>query len=138
MSNDKRLTLLNKLKLTMKNFESLLVWKESRQLVNEVYLMMTNCKDYGLKDQIQRASVSIMNNIAEGSEAGSDLLFIRYLNIAKASCAEVRSMFYLCEDIKICTLEEAYIYRDRLLKIASGIQKMIVYLKRLTTNDVRR
>ncbi|MDD2286121.1 MAG: four helix bundle protein [Paludibacter sp.] len=126
---------LEELKLTMRNFESLLVWKESRQLVKDVYFMMSNCKDYGLKDQIQRASVSIMNNIAEGSEAGSDLLFIRYLNISKASCAEVRSMFYLCEDIKICTPEEAYTYRDRILKIASGIQKMIFYLKRQTNND---
>ena len=113
----------------MRNFESLLVWKESRQLVKDVYLLMSNCKDYGLKDQIQRASVSIMNNIAEGSEAGSDLLFIRYLNVSKASCAEVRSMFYLCEDIKICTPEEADIYRQKLIKIASGIQRLIVYLK---------
>ena len=74
-----------------------------------------------------------MNNIAEGSESGTDSLYIRYLNISKASCAEVRSMFYICEDIGICTLVEADSYRDRLLKIASGTQKMIVYLK--TSND---
>ena len=66
--------------------------------MNDIYKMISNCKDYGFKDQIQRASVSIMNNIAEGSEAGSDALFIRYLKIAKASCGEVRSMLYLCED----------------------------------------
>lgn len=82
----------------MWNFEELRVWQDARVLVNDIYKMISNCKDYGFKDQIQRASVSIMNNIAEGSEAGSDALFIRYLKIAKASCGEVRSMLYLCED----------------------------------------
>ena len=113
----------------MKNFENLNVWIESRQLVKDVYLLMRSCKDYGLKDQLQRATVSIMNNIAEDSEAGSDQMFIRYLNISKASCAEVKSMFYLCEDISICTSEEALKYRIRLNKIITGLQKLINYLK---------
>ncbi|MEI8085726.1 MAG: four helix bundle protein [Paludibacter sp.] len=79
----------------MRNFEELRVWQDARILVKDVYLLMANCKDYGFKDQIQRAAVSIMNNIAEGSESGSDALFIRYLRISKASCGEVRSMSYL-------------------------------------------
>jgi len=79
----------------MRNFEELRVWQEARVLVNDIYKMISNCKDYGFRDQIQRAAVSIMNNIAEGSESGSDPLFIRYLKIAKASCGEVRSMLFL-------------------------------------------
>ena len=66
----------------MRNFEELRVWQDARILVNDIYKMMSDCKDYGFKDQIQRAAVSIMNNIAEGSESGSDPLFIRYLKIS--------------------------------------------------------
>ncbi len=61
----------------MRNFEELRVWQDARLLVNDIYKMTEACKDYGFKDQIQRAAVSIMNNIAEGSESGSDPLFIR-------------------------------------------------------------
>ena len=68
--------------------------------------MMTTCKDWGFRDQIQRASVSIMNNIAEGSESGSDAKFVNFLNIAKGSCGEVKSMLYLCEDFKFCTPQQ--------------------------------
>ena len=113
----------------MRRFENLTIWIDARLLVSDVYLLMSDSKDYGLKDQIQRAAVSIMNNIAEGSESGTDALYIRYLNISKASCAEVRSMFYICEDIGICSKEVAEAYRERLLKIASGTQKLIIYLK---------
>lgn len=83
----------------MRRFEDLRVWQDARILVNEIYKLTSSCKDYSFKDQIQRASVSVMNNIAEGSESGSDALFSRFLRIAKASCGEVRSMLYLCEDI---------------------------------------
>jgi four helix bundle protein len=55
----------------MRKFEELIVWKESRAFVTEIYGLMQQNKDFSFRDQIQRASVSIMNNIAEGSEAGS-------------------------------------------------------------------
>ena len=67
---------------------------------------MSSCRDYGFKDQIQRAAVSIMNNIAEGFESGSDAKFLNFLNISRGSCTEVRSMLYLCEDLSFCTKEE--------------------------------
>lgn len=70
-----------------------------------------------------------MNNIAEGSEAGSDSIFIRYLNIAKGSCAEVRSMLYLCEDKKLCSAEYANNLRETLIIIASKIKRLINYLR---------
>lgn len=134
MTVDRRLLTVDLTIKNMRNFESLIVWKESRLLVRDVYILMKNCKDYSLKDQIQRASVSIMNNIAEGSESGSDIHFIRYLNISKASCAEVRSMFYICEDIAICTPEEAEMFRDKITKIITRIQKLINYLKPQTAD----
>jgi four helix bundle protein len=97
--------------------------------------MISNCKDYGFKDQIQRASVSIMNNIAEGSEAGSDALFIRYLKIAKASCGEVRSMLYLCEDLEYCSKSTSLILRNKTILISSSIQKLIEYLNNSNNNS---
>ena len=69
-----------------------------------------------------------MNNIAEGSESGSDPLFIRYLKIAKASCGEVRSMLFLCEDLQYCSVETALNLRNKTIIIASSIQKLIEYL----------
>lgn len=61
-----------------RSFESLRVWQESRKFVNDIYDMMENCRDYGFRDQIQRAAVSIMNNIAEGCESGSDAKYITF------------------------------------------------------------
>ena len=89
-----------------RSFENLYVWQESRELIKTIYNIMSSCRDYGFKDQIQRAAVSIMNNIAEGFKSGSDAKFHNFLNISRGSCAEVRSMLYLCEDLGFCTKEE--------------------------------
>lgn len=79
----------------VRNFEELIVWQRARDLTLNVYSLLKVNKDYGFRDQIQRASVSIMNNIAEGFEYRTNKEFIRYLYISKGSCAEVRSMLYL-------------------------------------------
>ena len=115
----------NKLTCTDRGIENLYIWQEARKFVNAIYKMMATCKDWGFKDQIQRASVSIMNNIAEGSESGSDAKFINFLNIAKGSCSEVRSMLYLCEDLSFCTPEERMFLQSQLKQISTGIVHMI-------------
>lgn len=107
-----------------RSFENLYIWKESRTLIGSIYKMMDKCRDYGFKDQIQRAAVSIMNNIAEGFESGSDAKFINFLNISRGSCGEVRSMLYLCEDLGFCTTEEREQLQSQLRKITSGIVKL--------------
>ena len=104
-----------------RNFENLYVWQESRELINSIYRMMANCRDYGFKDQIQRAAVSIMNNISEGCESGTDAKFINFLNIARGSCGEVRSMLYLCVDLGYCTTEQREVLHIKVRKITSGI-----------------
>lgn len=96
----------SKIKNLERCIENLYIWQESRKVVNDIYRIMTDNRDFGFKDQIQRAAVSIMNNIAEGFESGSDAKFINFLNIAKGGCSEVRSMLYLCEDFKYCSMEE--------------------------------
>ena len=89
-----------------RSVENLYIWQMGRNVVNDIYNMMDSYKDYGFKEQLQRASISIMNNIAEGFDSGSDKKFISYLNISRGSCSEVNSMLYLCEDLKICDKEQ--------------------------------
>ena len=120
-----------------RNLENLKVWQDTRIFVNEIYDIMQACRDYGFRDQIQRASVSIMNNIAEGFESGTDKMFVRYLSISKASCSEVKSMLYLCEDRKYCTLEKRKELHSKLLSITSQIYKLIEYLNKSTTAAAR-
>lgn len=104
--------------------ENLYIWQESRIVVNKIYRMLDTSKDWGFKDQIQRAAVSIMNNIAEGFDSGSDAKFINFLNISKGSCSEVRSMLYLCEDFGYCTSEEREEIQKAVKRITSGIVKL--------------
>ena len=85
---------------------------------------MSSCRDYGYKYQIQRAAVSIMNNIAEGFESGSDAKYMNFLNISRGSCGEVRSMLYLCDDLGFCTKDEREQLQTQLRKITSGIVKL--------------
>ena len=70
-----------------------------------------------------------MNNIAEGFESGSDSKFINFLNIAKGSCSEVKSMLYLCEDFHFCTSNEREDLVTKLLSLSGGIYNLILYLK---------
>ena len=92
--------------------------------MNNIYKMLSTCKDWGFRDQIQRATVSIMNNIAEGFDSGSDAKFVNYLNIAKGSCSEVRSMLYLCEDLGYCSPETRQELQDAVKRITTGIVKL--------------
>ena len=91
--------------MTIKYFEDLEVWQEARQLTRQVYRLTNNSKfskDFGLSNQIQRAAVSIMSNVAEGFERGGNQEFIQFLYIAKGSCGEVRSQLYVATGSRIC------------------------------------
>ncbi len=88
------------------SFEDLEVWQKACRLSVRVYELLRNCKDYGLKDQMTRAAVSIASNIAEGAERDSKAEFIRFLHIAKGSAAELRTQAYIAHKIGI--LSEQY------------------------------
>jgi len=75
-------------------FEDIIAWQKSRDLTLAVYGAFRNIKDFSFRDQIQRASVSVMNNIAEGFERKGNKEFGRFLCISNGSCGEVRSMLY--------------------------------------------
>jgi len=81
-------------------FEDLDIWKEGMRIALQVYETMKSCKDFGFKDQIQRASVSIPSNISEGFERQTNKEFIQFLYIAKGSCGELRTQIYLGYQLK--------------------------------------
>ncbi len=82
------------------SFEDLEVWKKARELVKFVYSFSKGIPNRSFQDQLQRAAISVMNNIAEGHEGGSPKTLVRYLKIAKGSCGEVRSMLYAGSDLR--------------------------------------
>jgi four helix bundle protein len=90
---------------TVRQFEDLIAWKKSRELTKGVYVALKDCRDSGFKDQIQRASVSVMSNIAEGFERGTRQEFLNYLFIAKGSAGEVRAQLYVALDVQYINIE---------------------------------
>ena len=83
-------------------FEDIKAWQLAREIVRNIYRVTQRSdfsKDYGLKDQIRRAAVSIMSNIAEGFERRTDKELVQFLSIAKGSSAEVRSQLYIAVDL---------------------------------------
>ena len=85
----------------IEKFEGVVAWQKVRDLTQEIYARAKAgpfAKDFGLKDQIQRASVSIMGNVAGGFDRGGDKEFIQFLSISKGSCGEVKSHLYVALD----------------------------------------
>lgn len=90
-------------------FEDIEAWKTARRLTSAIYALSNQTgfnKDFGLRDQIRRASVSVMSNIAEGFESRTDLQFINFLGMARASAGEVRAQLYVALDQKYVTEEQ--------------------------------
>jgi four helix bundle protein len=77
------------------SFEDLLIWQEGMKLCDEIYAVLRKCKDYSLRDQMQRSAVSIPSNIAEGFELSTNRAFIRHLYISKGSAGELRTQLYI-------------------------------------------
>ncbi|RJP48190.1 MAG: four helix bundle protein [Anaerolineaceae bacterium] len=94
---------------TAKRFEDLEVWQKSKELTNLVYKYSSNgifAHDFGLRDQMRRASVSIMSNIAEGFESQTQSMFIKYLGFAKGSAGELRAQLYIARDQNYLPVEQ--------------------------------
>jgi len=92
-----------------RRFEDLAFWQHARGLTRGIYTLTQKdgfTKDYGLKDQIQRAAVSVMSNIAEGFSRGSNVEFLQFLFIAKGSVSEVQSQLYVALDVGYISQEE--------------------------------
>jgi len=107
--------------MKIEQFEDIIAWQKARILTLKIYSSFKDSKDFGFRDQICRASVSIMNNIAEGFERKSDAEFKHFLFIAKGSCGEVRSMLYLAVELKYINQEENLL----LLSLSSEVSKIL-------------
>jgi four helix bundle protein len=118
--------------MAVKNFEDLNVWKQARQLTQQVYRLTKSekfIKDFGLRDQIQRAAVSIMSNIAEGFERGGNQEFVQFLYVSKASCGEVRSQLYVALDQGYVTDNDSEKLLQSFRRLSGMISNLITYLR---------
>ncbi|MFH1670648.1 MAG: four helix bundle protein [Patescibacteria group bacterium] len=117
--------------MTFTSFEDIKAWQEARELnikMQDLYDRPVISKDPDWKDQISRAVLSIMSNIAEGNDAQSDIEFAKFLGYAKRSAAEVRSQIYYAFDRKYINKEEFHDLRARTTKIARQLANLINYL----------
>jgi len=119
--------------MTAKRFEDLRIWQDARVQANAIYDAFgptsAAARDFGFRDQIQRCGVSVMNNIAEGFERRSDSDFARFLDIAKGSNGEVRSMLYLAEDRAYLAPDEASALRDASEDLSRSIESLARHLR---------
>ncbi len=125
------------MKKTIQNFEDLNVWQRARELVKLIYELTKEkifSRDYSLVDQIRRSSISVLSNVAEGFERGSNKEFIQFLYIAKGSCGEVRSQLYVALDQRYISEEDFSNCKEFCMKISGMIGNLINYLK---TSNIR-
>ncbi|MBU1778497.1 four helix bundle protein [Patescibacteria group bacterium] len=114
--------------MKIEKFEEIIAWQKAKELTFNIYRQFRCCKDFSFKDQIQRASVSIMNNIAEGFERNTNKELKNFLFISKGSCGEVRSMLYLAIEFNYITEKEFKEYFDlsvEISKLLSGFIKTL-------------
>ena len=116
-------------------FEDIESWKEARILVREIYQLFANVKDYGFRDQIQRAAISVMSNIAEGFDRSSNKEFVQFLVIARGSVSEVRSLSYAAMDIGYIDKNIFCRIAEHCFKLTNLINGFIRYLR---TTDRKR
>jgi four helix bundle protein len=114
-------------------FEDIEAWQLARELTVEVYRLTLKedfNRDYGMKDQIRRASVSIMNNIAEGFERGSNKDFAKFLFISRGSAGEVRSLLYVAKDLGYISEEDFEMNKALCCRISGALWGLIQHLKK--------
>jgi len=116
----------------IKRFEDITAWQRAREVVKSIYEITSKesfAKDYSLKDQIRRASISVMSNIAEGFSRQTDREFIQFPHVAKGSASEVQSQLYVALDLKYiseATFKELYELLEETIRLISGFVR---YLK---------
>lgn len=116
----------------IERFEDLKCWQEARELVKKVYRATQEApfaKDFDLKSQIRRASISVMNNIAEGFGRFSDKEFVRFLEMSSTSASEVKSICYVAIDVSYWSIEVSREVQEKAEQVKALNLGMIRYLK---------
>jgi four helix bundle protein len=117
---------------TFERFEDIEAWKKARSLVNAIYRLTAAgefARDYGLKDQIRRAAVSVLSNVAEGFEREGNVEFCRFLAMAKGSCGEVRAQLYVALDQGYITAEQFDAALRQAVEVSRMISGLVKYLR---------
>ncbi|UBM63164.1 four helix bundle protein [Candidatus Sulfidibacterium hydrothermale] len=109
----------------VEKFEDLQIWQDSVTIAVDVYALFSKSKNFGFRDQIQRSSVSIPSNIAEGYDRQTNNEFIRFLRIAKASCAELRTQLIIAQ--RVGMVKDPADLIERTKSLSAMIQKLITY-----------
>lgn len=109
----------------IKQFEDILAWQKAQDLAVKIYGLFNKSKDFGFRDQICRASVSVSNNIAEGFDRKSKAEFKRFLIYSRASCGEVKSMIYLGERLSYIEINNAKELHNTTTEISKMINGLI-------------
>lgn len=123
---------------TIERFEDIEAWKKARKLAQKIYKITGSgefAKDWTLKDQVRRASISIMSNIAEGYGRKTDKEFIQFLYIAMGSIFELQSQIYMALDLSYMSKEEFKDVFTTSNEVAKLIGGFIKYLKKAKTTD---
>lgn len=115
--------------MKIERFEDIESWKEGRKLVTDVYAALDGCKDYSFKDQIQRAAISVMSNIAEGFDRASNKEFIQFLVIARGSVSEVKSLSYAAQDIGYFDESKFRAIGERCTRLINLLNGLMRYLR---------
>ena len=111
-------------------FEDLRVWQDARALVRAVRSATQELRDFDFRDQFRSAALSVMNNVAEGFERRTDADFAHFLDMAKGSAGEVRSMTYVAEDEAIFASDHAQRLRDDCIRLSGAIATLAAYLRK--------
>ena len=122
-------------KIMTKSFEEFEVHKKGVVLTKSIFELLNKKsfdKEFGFKDQLKRAVISITNNIAEGSEYNNNRQFVRYLKYSKGSCAEVRNMLTLSRELQFCNQDDIQISYDICIEISQNLSNFIKYLNNNT------
>jgi four helix bundle protein len=125
---------------TFQRFEEIEAWQTARDLTRQVYSISNAgafAKDFGLRDQMRRASVSIMSNIAEGFESRTEVLFLEFLGRAKGSAGELRAQFYVAHDAGYVSADRLGPLQEECAKCSSQISRLMDYLRRSQRPNVR-
>ena len=109
----------------IQKFEDLEVWQLGVRLSIDLYTDLRDSKDYGFRDQMQRAAISIPSNIAEGYDRKGNREFIQFLYIAKSSCAELRTQLYIAQDTGILSKKRATEYIEQTRRISRMLYRLI-------------
>ena len=120
--------------MAYQSFEDLEVWQRGCRLTVDIFKAFQRCKEFTLKDQIQRSALSIPSNVAEGAERGSNKDFAHFLNIAKGSCGELRTQLYIARRLDFITKTES----EKLVAESKELSAMLEGLRRSVLSRVAK